>query len=692
MILCTLFNANPVSAQIVTDSSRNASPAVLLSGDSALNLGPAPVRAVNTIGQDTLLRLDMFAGRIENYTFAYRNSLLTCFRPAAKTRIYAFLSNEHVYYSVLKTLPFTAKDIHFEMNYTAAVYKNLYGGLYANIYDFGATGTRLLTIAPYLQYAFRPAPRQLLSTQVRSGISSDKRVAYTNTGPGGEVRSEYSGINRDSSMNYTAGGFFGQNNILPRRNNNGRVGFTLNKVFNEYAGLSAGSSYTTRRVEDYLRRGDALRGDTATMIQSVVSDTVVTFLNLNYRISKALSLRSYNEYDRQYRGFNFRQYQNISTKINEFYNEQDILLRQEAVLNIKKFQASMRFEYTLADRVNRLGKTPGISQSIADSLYLNMEKTPVIEKDFTNTRYAWAYSVSYAPSRSHVFTANTLAQLLRVSTPSVTKKRDHDEELYSGEVAYNTLWSSIFRTGFKVSGSFTHLVNINANNSSSNSKQRILRFEPNFRFQRGGLLWTGSYNLAVTYSVFDYKSQSLQDRSNRIFLTTQNLEYRFGRKYAVLLDFIRRENRFGLLDWERFRESPLDTVITYDVTLRGRRNIIMTGKGVFRMELGYRLFRTGRHDKGSLTGADTVNYLIYTNNVTLQHGPKFTAAWDMGSKLQFSADCWMMTSRIFTTYRKTNVAYIGNDIPIKSLQTVLNNFYPYFTFKLSYNLYRESRM
>jgi hypothetical protein len=189
----------------------------------------------------------------------------------------------------------------------------------------------------------------------------------------------------------------------------------------------------------------------------------------------------------------------------------------------------------------------------------------------------------------------------------------------------------------------------------------------------------------VTYHVRDFLTETGRNRSNRSVLMNHQLRYRFPRYYLAQLDVMRRENRLGQLNWERFSESPIDTVVIWDVAGKVSRSFGGEGRTQWRAFGGYRMFRQSRT---SVTGLNDGGgaFLTFVNNIVLQHGPTLALTAENNSGLTLNAECWLQYTSIYNDYRVSESPYTGASQSRIELDMVQRNFFPNFTVNLIWNL------
>lgn len=637
-----------------------------------------PVRGqwvADTLSQpDTTATLEASTTRLGINTFAGRAMLNTGKLRWSKQELKLLNWQEYIYNTAaVPENRFVTADWLTSMQYAYSILPSLKAIAYAHRLDYGATRNRSEWAGAGLYWQPKIGLGQELHVKGAGEWLSDKRNTITDQGPGYELAGHYS-LQTDSGLSMQAGGRVWEANINPRRHQAWHAYASAMQTFGPDALLMASVGYRGRRIEDYTASGSGME------IQSIWSDTAMATLRMNYAVSEGWTFRSANTLTIPNRSFDYRGFSGPSNRQNTFYTQLDWDLRQTLTFQNNWFSAEERFEYIARDRAYGVRNNLGVPQTELDRV-LAQERI----KDITEVSQAWYTTLRFVPGDRHRITLNSVAQLLRVDTRSPENNQDRDEVLYSGEASWRYVFSRTFRTDFKLSGSYRHIVYITAEQSSENFKERIARLEPSFAWTPGRFSWTGSYQLFVTYHVRDFNAEQGRNRSNRILLMTHQLRYRLPKAYDVQLDVLRRENRLGQLSWERFSESPIDTVVIWDVALKGSKLLGQSGKTQWRLGGGYRMFRQSRTSATGLNEGGGA-LLTFVNNIVLQHGPTITLASENNAGFTLSTDFWLQYTSIYNDYRVGTQPFTGPSQTREQLDMVQQNFFPNFTVNLVWNL------
>jgi hypothetical protein len=618
---------------------------------------------------DSLLWLQGSNSRVGINTFSFLNRLQT--KSKYKSHYAQAKIMQHSVYNqnLMPAQRFVTRDWQTEAQYEYKFKKDYQIGQLFSLQDFAANQTRISRYQVYAAKQYKINARHLVKSIVFAGVLSDKRIENSNSGLTYGMWSNY--FYTDSTTNSRLGAFYQDAFILPRRNNYLRIDGVLDKKLNEFVQVNVAAIYTQRRVEDYITNN----------IQQIRSDTAQIGLGLQYRILPKLYFFSDNLFIVPARFFNYRLIPNQNTGLrqNIFFNEQNVNTTQRLNWSGKKLNVSALWQFKYRNRSYGVNNNLGLSKLQTERLS-SQERI----KDISEAYTTWQYELRYQPKRKHIIEAATFAQLLRVNTPSERNNQDRDEVLYTGSVAYTKRWNTIFSTTFRVAGNWKHFVYIKAAQSNENFKERSIRFEPSYKWKLPRFSWEGEYGLWATYQVRDAENQQDKNRANRILNTRQEINWDFAKKQTLQLIFIRRENRVGVLNWQKFSEAPLDTTTVYDVLLEWKNNMAHNAT-LWQLRLGYRFFSQTQRSLAGLR-SDNGNQTIAIRTYVLQHGPQ-TGIMLQQKNLAISADCWM---QVFQSFRKydavSNTVFAGINYTTSELQSSLERLYPFFNINFSWLL------
>lgn len=542
---------------------------------------------------------------------------------------------------------------------------------------FLANQTRLSQGISRIRFLAWEKPGGYFLIRAGAGILNDRRMNFDNTGPLADLGLEWVSQSADSLLQLRAMAEAMAANISPRTNQKGfgQVGAT--RTFDQSSLLSADLGYQYRKVEDYL----------GSDIQSIISDSLFARLKVRYNVNSRISFSSENEFIQPNRAFQYRNIESGKENRNVFYLQQEWQSHNRITYQSKKIKAGFTAEIRQRNRDYDIRKrfSPADPDYFIQLALFNQRLKDEQIKDIQEQFITYTSDIRWRPTERHNFRIGTVAQLLRVDTRSELNNQDRDEILYSLELGHEWKLTPQFSFIHKVSASLRHLIFIEASQSSENFKDRILRWEPGFRLRLPKFTWSGTSGIWATYQVRDFDSQADRNRSNRVLIFTQQAEYRANERWRFMADLLRRENRLSQFNWERFSESPIDTVVIYDLAIRPQYQLTK-GEAEWAFQVGYRAFWQVRKNRASLSDPALGSRLIYLQNYIIQQGPQIKLVWNRGQRLRLQAEFWLQWSDQFFRYQKTDEIYFGTSYSPEALAFKDQRFLPYFNIQATWYL------
>jgi hypothetical protein len=669
------------SAQTTTQTSTNTD-----TTQAQLANSTTPPASILRLDRDTSLLWEGRNSRIGFNSFVYDNRFtLGLHRKNTLTQALfgqTFLYNNNAGTSATsgKNGRFVQQDyqLKFRQLFFLPQITGLYLGHLASGQWYAANGNRLGLYAGLAGIQGRKG-RFSLNTESFAGGATDTRGAIENHGLTWGARVSGQKVSPDSGtpVSFLAG--------LTRTFINPRQAATLFGVIQAMPTFGPGTrmplaaAFTSRRVEDYI----------PVLIQKIRTDSLQLAAGLVSELSSRWYFRSDNSLLGLQRVFSFRPFgeslaQIAAQRQTTSFRQLEIATRQELTYqslrwrNTASFSASQRIRsYDLANNL-----------ALSDR---NYERARLSEhaKDIQEQTYAWLFSSIWQASRKATFSGNYTARLFRVNTPSELNDQDRDELLYASDLSWQYRWSGVFRTNIRSSASYKDIIFIRPTQSGQNFTERILRLEPSALWQLGPLSWQSSYSLWATYNVRRYDSEAEKNRSNRIWILQHNLSLRLPQGFAAKVDLLRRENRIAQLNWVRFSENPIDTVVITEFHPRlGRSWVpvasISSSTWQLTTEAGYKLFRQSRRYLAGLAVAGSPTRQIALHTITVQHGPSANMQINWPGRGSINADCWAQWQVVRNRYRISEQPFIGASFRQTDLDRVTTQFY--FFFNLSGSL------
>ena len=504
---------------------------------------------------------------------------------------------------------------------------------------------------------------------LRGGLVNDKRIQFDNSGWKSEAGLHLAGQSADSTVSWHGAAGFAQSQPGPRKNQRILAEAGAAQMFSGGGLLAAEAVYLRHQVEDYLQRD----------IQSIKSDTVLGRFRIRVPLGKFFTFSSNNVFLTPNRSFFYlspedrREVRNVRYFQDEFESLSSLLFRRRQMQILVSFESRLRNR--TYDILNRLSPSDPfyLQQLNSFNQRLNEERIKDIREQFST----YLLDGRIRLSQQHSLRASFTGQLLRVDTRSELNNQDRDELLYAGELSHDWQLPFGFRLSNKFSGSFRHLIFIKAGQSSENYTDRIIRWEPSLRWAGKDLSWNGSMGIWATYQVRDFDSQQDKNRSNRVLLFQHSIDYRLSGRSGLLAELLRRENRLSQFDWKGFSESPIDTVVLYDLAFRYRFQF----RGMA-LQAGYRAFWQLRKSRASLPDPGQGASLIYLRSYFVQQGPQIRLLKESGGRLRLQGELWLQWTSQFFRYSKSNLPYLGSAVSAEQLARRENRILPFFNLQM----------
>jgi hypothetical protein len=435
--------------------------------------------------------------------------------------------------------------------------------------------------------------------------------------------------------------------------------------------------YRNTRTEDYLPGN----------VQRIQSDTLAAQVQWNYQLPGQTAFRSDNSVLLPARAFRYRRLSPLADTVqNQGYHQHEYDTRQELLLTRPKLQARVQFWYHERVRSYYLDNNRRLTPTRLSAAELREQI-----KDISEKTTQWQAELTWLPHPRHALTAGGTAQLLRVDTPSPDNYQDRDEASHQLRLRLTSRWHPTFRTTLGLWGEYRQLVFIKAQQSAENYADRLLHWEPGFAWAPGTFSWRGAYHLWVSYQVRDRASEQVRNRASRVLELEQHLQWEVRPRWLLSLDYQRRENRLGQLNWQTFKESPLDTTILHDMSL-GLRRGWQGLHGQSSLRAGYRFLEQRSHQRAALLpeGSGAAG-LIYLRTLTRQHGPELSYERRAGP-LTLSTSLWLQQLQNLYRYRAGRGGYVGSTYTAEELAQRSSRLLPYFELLLEWQLRRQRRV
>ncbi len=452
--------------------------------------------------------------------------------------------------------------------------------------------------------------------------------------------------------------------------------------------VQMGAGWRFGRIDDYLSGN----------IQRIRSDTLTARLGLTYPLTKALIFRSENIVTLPARSFAYRPVPGADLPAarlrNSSFEQRELLLRQEARGQWRRLRGGMQFSYQ--ERQRSYDVQSGRLDSTTTQLAIAARQETL--KDVRERTSAWTTDAEWAPiarrpdGPRHVFSTRTTAQILHLDTPSDQNQQDRDEVYYQGRVQWAANWDPTFRTTLAVAAEYRQFIYIKAIQTAENYTERVVAYEPGFRWQPGRFGWKAEVQLRAIYQVRALTSEQARNRATRLLQWQQEWTYRLPagrREWLLTATYQRRESRFAVLRWPDFKESPLDTTVANDYLVAVRHALPVrlgrSGGLSHALRIGYRFFEQRVHQTSGLAVPNDAPRLIYRRDFTWQHGPEIRYERALPARgLLLNAAVWLQRITTFRRYQEGKGVFSGATFTPADFPNRARRTDPYFDVGLTW--------
>ena len=454
--------------------------------------------------------------------------------------------------------------------------------------------------------------------------------------------------------------------------------------------VQLGAGWRAGRTDDYLSGN----------VQRITSDTLTGRVAVTYPLAAGLTLRSDNQVALPARRFAYVPVPGEAARgipaarlRNSSFRQRDVQLRQEARGQWRRLRGGVQFQYQERQRLYAVQSGRLDSSALQLASALRQEQL----KDIRERTSAWITDAEWAPGGRpplgvggatgprHVFSTRTTAQILRLDTPSDQNQQDRDEVYYQARAQWSATWDATFRTTLALAAERRDFIYIKSEQSAENYTERVVAYEPGFRWAPGRFAWTADVQLRAIYQVRASPIEQARNRATRLLQWQQEWSYRLAdavagrREWLLTATYQRRESRFAVLRWPAFREAPLDTTIANDYLLAVRHSLPVRAAAPaglrHAVRVGYRFFEQRVHQPGGLAVPNDAPRLIYRRDFTWQHGPELRYERALPARgLQLNAAVWLQRITTFRRYRQSQALYAGptltpQDFPNRARRT-----------------------
>lgn len=469
-------------------------------------------------------------------------------------------------------------------------------------------------------------------------------------------------------------GFFGRYKFIdPRRQRNVVFFQHWLKKFDEGIQIQAGAAAGSHELDDYQSNS----------VKRIISDTIYPSFNLGYVFAPGLEWRSENEALLNRRAFRFENVVSEEPEENDLvFDALRMMSRQRLGYSNKHWRAHGIYEYTYESRNYRLD----------NNLNLNAPDFEAAEeqerqKDFVKKWHKWDFMVGRSLGKRHRLETRLVNQYLQYDSPSEANFDDRDELSWLGATKWQGRWRRNLFTETGLSANYRNYAFLFSEKSQDNYVQRSLRLDFKFGWDVSPY-WRieGDNGVYVTYNVKSFTDFNKTDRSTRNLETNFRSVWRPNRKWQSEISMRRKETHQSYLDWARFTETTLDTVLLLTIEQKNRYEMnLRGGKSKLLLEAGYKHFNQSKKFKAPMVGEDNLLKAISLKQITLQTGPRLSIGYRDRRRSTIDLDLWFQFQVRANRFQELeNITVIGAAYLEENLRETTTEIRPYPTLKVSF--------
>jgi hypothetical protein len=372
--------------------------------------------------------------------------------------------------------------------------------------------------------------------------------------------------------------------IDPRRFVTTRYGTKSTYRFEELFDMRSEIWFGNARRDSYQATSLLNRAE-SNFIESIEADTTFAAVSINFPLSQQV----FAQIDAV--GLN-----NIRRVLNyPLEDNPDVVL-----FDSKSLRQHLDITTTLKYPTNRFQINAGLAWSIQvrESQLINTDGLPA---DQVRRRAEILENSNFSQTRLELFTNNQIrftpkysmsldaaTSILRYDTPEVNKD-NRDEFAFLFRLRNQIELTEEFTTSITLAGEAFHYVYLFSERSIENNWRRSIRLIPEIIWRPNEYLtYRQTFLVRANYTVEDYEIQGRQkaDQSAREMAFISNVSYELAPTWTATVEASRSELRIGRLFWKTFEETPIDTLITYDV-----QTLLTKRYGNISVSSGIRYFR-----------------------------------------------------------------------------------------------------
>lgn len=321
-----------------------------------------------------------------------------------------------------------------------------------------------------------------------------------------------------------------------------------------------------------------------------------------------------------------------------------------------------------SDRMHLRG---GVAWSfqVRESQLINTDGLP---SDQVRRREEILENSNFNQRRFEVFTNNRLiispryvvrlsasTSIMRYDTPGINND-DRDEFSVLVRMVHQVDLTNELRASVTMAGEAFHYVYLFGERSIENNWRRSLRLIPELTWQPSPVFFMRSrFMVRANYTVDDFQVDGRQrsDQSARELAMMSTVSWTFAPDWNLEVEASRSELRIGRLFWNTFEETPIDTLVTWDVrpmlSKRTGQAVISSGIRYFQ-KIDFLPQASIQIEVPGENGPVRVSRISTGRQVTRQWGPAVLVRLPVGNRHELYINGWYQMQR---TRRQLYITY-----------------------------------
>lgn len=525
-------------------------------------------------------------------------------------------------------------------------------GITGRARTFTFTNTSLRQDIAYAGLRFRPY--NIVRIEPSIGIMSDERSNRRDQGLAWSLDVDFNPLQIGNTRIEPS--FFTEiADINPRRYRSTQYGTQTLYQFEDIFEMSTEFWIRNARRDSY-QASSILNREESNFIESIESDTLMANISIRTPITK----RIYANVD-VFALNNIRKVLNYALEDNpnlQLYDSRSIRQNLDVITSFVYPTRSMRlnvgFAWMYQIRQSQLTNTEGFPE---DQI---RRRTEILENSNYNQRRFEVFSRnSFRITPKYDVDLFGSTSILRYDTPEMNWD-DRDELSFMVRTQHRYSYSDDLTALFTLAGEAYHYVYLFSERSIENNWRRSIRLIPEINWQPSDkFFFRQRFLVRANYTVEDFEVTGRQnnDQSAREMAFITNTSWEFSDGWSLDTDASRSELRIGRLFWETFQETPIDTLITYDI-----QTLVTRRFGDIHVSSGIRYFRKidflqratvqlELEDNGEIIRETRVST---GQQITEQWGPVVTIRLPLSARNELYVNGWMQRQetwqKLYTTY------------------------------------------